>query len=89
MRTKPIVVLGAGGLARETMWLIEAINATCGAYRPLGISTTIHPITVEYCVTIPYWAGSTGSNSAARTIYARLWGWASRHQSTALSDELN
>jgi len=36
MRAKPIVVLGAGGLARETMWLLESVNAACGAYRPLG-----------------------------------------------------
>lgn len=36
MRMKPIVVLGAGGLARETMWLVEELNASCPTYRPLG-----------------------------------------------------
>jgi sugar O-acyltransferase (sialic acid O-acetyltransferase NeuD family) len=36
MSAKPIVVLGAGGLARETMWLIEAINGKSSTYRMLG-----------------------------------------------------
>ena len=36
MSAKPIVVLGAGGLARETMWLIEAINGKSSTYRVLG-----------------------------------------------------
>jgi sugar O-acyltransferase (sialic acid O-acetyltransferase NeuD family) len=36
MSAKSIVVLGAGGLARETMWLIEAINGHRNTYRALG-----------------------------------------------------
>lgn len=36
MSRKPIVVLGAGGLGREAMWLIDAVNAKWGVYRALG-----------------------------------------------------
>lgn len=36
MRPKPIVVLGCGGLGRETMWLAEVVNAQSSAYRLLG-----------------------------------------------------
>src|SRR5437660_9092704 len=40
MSTKGLLIIGAGGMAREVAWTVRCINARCRQYRVLGFVVT-------------------------------------------------